>query len=84
MPTARSDLGVTGVDGILYAIGGWGGGSGVLDTVESYNTATGQWAALTSMPTARAGLAVTGVDGILYAIGGSGGSNLDTAEAYNI
>ena len=85
MPTARSGLGVTGMDGILYAIGGdldsrvlgptaWG------TTCEAYNTATGQWTTISAMPTARYSLGVTGMDGILYAIGGDGSSGiLDTA-----
>ena len=36
MPTARRYLGVTGMDGILYAIGGSSGSGVYLDTVEAY------------------------------------------------
>ena len=72
------------MDGILYAIGGYSSGD-YLDTTESYNTVTGQWATLTPMPTARTYLGVTGMGGILYAIGGSSSfGNFDTAEAYII
>ena len=77
----------TGMDVILYAIGGHSSSSGYLNTAEAYNTATGQWAALTPMPTARGYLGVTGMDGILYAIGGysiGSVSDLNTAEAYII
>eukprot|EP01052_Picozoa_sp_SAG31_P063679 SAG31_NODE_22594_length_522_cov_0.966903_1_plen_61_part_10 len=58
------------MDGILYAIGGSIGGSGILNTAEAYNTATGEWTTISPMPTARSSLGVTGMDGILYAIGG--------------
>jgi N-acetylneuraminic acid mutarotase len=68
MPTARTDLAVGVVAGVLYAVGGHN--SGDLTAVEAYNPATDTWSARAPMPTARGGLAVGVANGILYAIGG--------------
>ena len=91
LPTARAGLGVAAVDGKVYAIGGRTGGQGilkngaVLDTVDIYDTGTGQWSTGPSMPTARSdfALAVSGTD--VYVVGGwdgtdSTGGDLATVE----
>lgn len=68
MPTARTDLAVGVVGGMIYAVGG----HNTVDqsAVEAYNPLTDTWSARTPMPTARAGLGVGVANGILYAIGG--------------
>jgi streptogramin lyase len=69
--TPRSALAaVTGVDGLIYAIGGFNGS--YLGTVEAYDPAANMWTSRSSMPTARNQLAaVRGLDGLIYAIGGT-------------
>lgn len=37
MPTARSGLAASAVNGKIYAIGGWAGGGAAISTVEEYD-----------------------------------------------
>ncbi len=88
MPTPRTNLAVGAVNGVLYAVGGYGGingGSNTLGTVEAYDPSTNSWATKASMPTARSGLSVGVVNGVLYAVGGYQGLNtyVGTVEAYD-
>jgi hypothetical protein len=73
MPTPRTALAaVTGLDGMIYAIGGQNS-EGELSTVEAYDPSADQWHTLKeSLPAANAGLAAA-VDrqGLIYAIGGA-------------
>lgn len=83
---ARSGLATTtGLDGLIYAIGGRNSPSTVLGTVETYNPMSNTWTAVASLPTPRGGLAaVTGRNGLIYAIGGNtGGIALKVVETYN-
>jgi N-acetylneuraminic acid mutarotase len=73
MPTARSALSVSVVDGKIYAIGGAEGIGAPLQTVEEYNPATDMWTNNADMPTARFALSTSTVNGKIYAIGGSMG-----------
>ena len=73
MPTARSWLSTSVVDGKIYAIGGWGGGGPQhrwYSAVEEYDPETDTWTKKADMPTARAYLSASAVDGKIYAIGG--------------
>ena len=56
MPTARADLAVVALNGMLYAIGGRGADGSPLDTVEAYNPLSYTWMTEAPMPTARWGL----------------------------
>jgi hypothetical protein len=79
MPTARADLAVVALYGLLYAIGGRGADGSPLTTVEAYDPVTDAWTTEPSMPTARWGLVadVTDAEGCgqcasvpaIYAIG---------------
>jgi len=70
MPTSRYDLAVTAVDNLIYAIGGRDAAGGTLDTVEAFDTATGQWQKVESLPRPRSALGAVTVNGFVYAIGG--------------
>jgi hypothetical protein len=85
MPTARSALGVTASEGIVYAIGGLDSSGNRLNKVEAYCPANNTWWTCTNMPTAREGVTATAVDGIIYAIGGRTGTTTfsNKVEAYN-
>ena len=48
MGTRRSCVGVGILDGLLYAIGGYDGGSCV-DTAERYDPLTNQWSSIAAM-----------------------------------
>ncbi|MDE0689976.1 MAG: hypothetical protein OXI61_17575 [Candidatus Poribacteria bacterium] len=97
MPTVRSNVSVSVVDGKIYAIGGsklkkyqvprgFGIESEELPTVEMYDPATDTWTQKTDMPTPRKTKTCV-VDGKIYAIGGwstdSEQSKLETVEVYD-
>ena len=84
MPTARTVLSTSVVDGKIYAIGGDEVVVGSSDIVEIYDPATDTWRRKTDMPTARITHAAGVVDGIIYVIGGfPNGVVISTVEAYN-
>jgi hypothetical protein len=86
MPTARFNLGVAVVNGILYAMGGTNGCPCSLATVEAYDPTTDTWTTKASMPTAHSVFGTAVVNGILYVVGGTSnnsGDFLQTVEAYN-
>ena len=68
--TARWEMGISVVDGKIYAIGGAGPIYQALRTVEEYDPATDKWTTKSPMPTARQGLSTNVVNGKIYAIGG--------------
>lgn len=67
LPTARSYLAVVGADDLLFAIGGYGGGtSGGVPTVEAYDPSLAAWKAKTPMPSAPYGPRAVQVGGLIY------------------
>lgn len=66
---ARSGLGVTSLEGLIYAIGGEKD-SMIFDCAECYDPVTKQWAAVASMNHPRCGLGVCSCFGGIYALGG--------------
>jgi N-acetylneuraminic acid mutarotase len=87
MPTARTYLSTSVVNGRVYAIGGIFGNNSAFSTVEEYDPATDTWMPKADMPTERLRMTTSVVDGKIYAIGGSasgGGPNaIATVEAYD-
>jgi N-acetylneuraminic acid mutarotase len=81
MPTVRYLLATTtGLNGRIYAIGGFGG----QNAVEAFNPASNTWTSLAPLPTGRYELAaVTSLDGRIYAIGGTNGAAVNAMEVYN-
>ena len=97
MPTARSGVSVSVVDGKIYAIGGskvktiqvprgFNSESEELATVEMYDPATDTWTQKADMPTRKKTMTCV-VDGKIYAIGGWLTTNekphLETVEVYD-
>jgi N-acetylneuraminic acid mutarotase len=81
MPTARSTLSTSAVNGKIYAIGGqmgrWGPGGGLaVPIVEEYDPATDTWVRKADMPTARLGLSTSVVNGKIHTIGGLRGTHV--------
>ena len=75
------------VNGVLYAVGGYGPlsfpGEFPTGAVDAYDPSTNSWTTKASLPTPRAGLAVGVVSGILYAVGGiADNTSFGTLEAY--
>ena len=85
MPTARTYLSTSVVNGRVYAIGGQEDGI-PFSTVEAYDPATDTWTPKADMPTARFLPATSVVNGKIYAMGGSVGIGpvpTATVEAYD-
>jgi RNA polymerase sigma factor (sigma-70 family) len=71
LPTARTRVSTSVVDGIIYAIGGFQNGSGVgLPTVEAYDPANDKWEQKADMPVGISFHTASVVDGRIYVIGG--------------
>jgi len=87
MPTPRSGVATSVIDGKIYAIGGVRKDKiyKALSTVEVYDPATDKWTKKADMPTARHFLTTSVVDGKIYAIGGFDKSwaGLTAVEAYD-
>ena len=80
MPTARSHIATSVVNGKIYAIGG----DGIFKTVEEYDPITDKWTRKADMPTARGEFSASAVNGKIYAIGGfRGGNSFSTVEEYD-
>ena len=85
MPTARYwHAAVTGPDGLIYAIGGFGA-SALSATVEAYDPDAEAWHTKASLLTPRAFLAAVTFNGLIFAIGGLGGAPevLASVEVYD-
>jgi hypothetical protein len=71
-PTGREHLGVAGLDGRVYVVGGRTGGIGSnLDAAEVYDATDDRWRTLPPMPTARGGSAAAATtNGFVVSVGG--------------
>ncbi|MHC4627557.1 MAG: Kelch repeat-containing protein [Planctomycetota bacterium] len=85
LPTARTYLSTSVVNGKIYAIGGGPRAVSAVSTVEEYDPATDTWTTKSPMPTPRWSLSTSVVNGKIYAIGGAqnGPSGLRTVEEYD-
>ena len=80
MPTPRSYLSTSVMDGKIYAIGGMSNSNKQwrLETVEVYDPATDTWAKARDINQARSCAAISVVNGEMYAMGGRGWSGIQT------
>lgn len=69
MPTARSGLGVSVVDGLIYAVGG-ALEDEISSALEIYDPATDTWTVGADLTTPREWLTTAAIDGKVYAFGG--------------
>ena len=79
---ARAGSAVCEVNGIAYAIGGWGNGQ-YLSSIEAYEPTTNTWTRKADMSTPRGYLTASVVNGIIYVIGGYRSGPVGEVEAYN-
>jgi N-acetylneuraminic acid mutarotase len=73
MLSPQGELGVAGVDGKIYAIGGKNGDLAI-NTNEQFDPNTNTWTAEAPMPTPRSGVAVAVYQDKIYVFGGSVGN----------
>ena len=71
MPTTRSEIAVTQLDGRIYVAGGIGR-LGTSNAFEVYDTSTNTWRRLAPLPEAAHHLAMTAASGRIYVSGGYG------------
>jgi N-acetylneuraminic acid mutarotase len=75
LPTARNHLAACAIDGRVYVAGGRieaGFGSPMVNVLEMFDPATGQWSTRAPMPTTRGGINGIAVDGCFFVWGGEG------------
>ncbi|CAN8028296.1 unnamed protein product [Ixodes persulcatus] len=83
--TARSELGVATLDGLVYAVGGWDG-SARLSCVERYDPSSNFWEPLEPLKTPLTNPALASLDGRLYVVGGAvldDGDGVDLVQCYD-
>lgn len=86
LPTPRSGLAVTVLNGEIYAIGGSDENNNPLATVEAYNPVTKQWTIKAPLSVPRMFLGAATVNGKIYAFGGLNNANgqfFKVLEEYN-
>jgi hypothetical protein len=66
----RCNLGVTALNGLVYAIGGEDDSLLLFDSTECYDPALNTWSSVASMQAPRVGFGVCVVDSCIYVIGG--------------
>lgn len=84
-PRLEDILGLSLLDGFIYAVGGWDG-SVRLASVERYNIATNGWASIATMKMAVTSPAVVAHEGVLYVMGGAvleDGDGIDLVQCYS-
>jgi len=85
LPTARFGLGVAGIAGRVYALGGYtevDNYANLTPVLEAYDPATNSWTAKPAMLEARVYAGTAVLQGLLYVVGGDG-SNTGFVEAYH-
>jgi hypothetical protein len=69
MPSKRSGIGATSLDGFIYVLGGEQN-QGTFDNNERYDPKTDTWTRELPMPTPRHGLGLVSIDDKIFAVGG--------------
>lgn len=70
MNVARYDFACAEVNGVVYAVGGYGVNGESLSCVEAYNPETNEWTIIESLCRPRWGCFACGFEGKLYVMGG--------------
>jgi len=76
MPSARQEVAVAELKGLVFVIGGFKSGGEPVDTVEVYDPGNDRWETRTPLPAPTHHAAAAVVDGRLFVAGGYGGGRL--------
>lgn len=83
MPTKRGALGLTYLDGKIYAIGG-ADNNAAKDSNEVYDIKLKKWDQLKPMPTAREHLSVVAAGKKIYALGGFNNTRFNSLKSFEV
>ena len=85
MPTKRCAHGCVALDGKIYAIGGFNGDDGTLNSADVYDPQSDSWQPLAEMASARQEFAAATAGGKIYVIGGENDDSVPIAavEAFD-
>jgi N-acetylneuraminic acid mutarotase len=81
MTTLRYGAAATGLNGLLYVVGGYSG-NGAVVWAEAYNPSTRAWRILPDMPTGRSSPGAGAINGKVYVAGGQGNATVTTNQMY--
>lgn len=81
MNEARCNFACTEVNGMVYAVGGYGAGGNIIGSAEAYNPNTGEWTLLESLRFPRWGCFACGFEGKLYVMGGRSSFTIGSARS---
>jgi len=81
MTTLRYSAAATGLNGLLYVVGGYSG-NGAVVWAEAYNPSTRTWRILPDMPTGRGSPGAGAINGKVYVAGGQGDVTVTANETY--
>jgi N-acetylneuraminic acid mutarotase len=70
MPTPRSEIAATNIDGNIYVIGGFDGSGKALDTVEIYNVYNDSWKEIAPLPEPLHHTIASSHNGKIFVVGG--------------
>jgi len=85
LPEANSEMGVVGLNGKIYVIGGYPSTRMSVNTVQVYDTATDSWTVAAPLPVALNHLMPAAFNGKVYVIGGQTDANtayVSTVQEY--
>ena len=80
IPTARTEVAATQLNGIIYVVGGFTP-TGVTDKVEAYDPASGLWSEMAPLPQPLHHAAIAALQNKLYVIGGFSGGMWSPLDA---
>ncbi len=69
LPSAKSEFGVSKLDGQIYFVGGYKDGN-ALSTVDVYDPDSDTWTTVSDIPSPRQDPILVGLNGLLYVVGG--------------
>jgi len=81
MPTARAEMGVAEVNGVVYCIGGWTGSPS--NKNEAYTISTNSWQTMANLPVAITSCDAATYNNKVYILGGTLGTTVTYFYEYN-
>lgn len=81
MNEARRNFACAEVNGMVYAVGGYGAGGDIISSAEAYDPNTGKWTPIESLRLPRWGCFACGFEGKLYVMGGRSSFTIGSARS---